>query len=174
MRQEQQVPLILEVGDITKLTTEESEKMNEYIERDVIMDVRFIDADGEVMAPVGFKPATYDDTTGELTAAAIVTVVKNGSVVKMDAEPITYDFTSYAADKTTELGTGKVNITGEKTTFGTDKFQQVVVIANTFPDFIGRTYWVDDAAVADGTTKYSLVNDLGDPTGMWVTISPEA
>lgn len=174
MRQEQQVPLILEVGDITKLTTEESQKMNDYIERDVIMDVRIIDAGGEVMAPVGFIPAVYDESTGALTTAAIVTVVKNGSVVKVSAQPITYNFTSYAADKTTELATGKVNITGEKTEFNGDEFQQVVVIANSVPDFVGRTYWVDAAAVADGTTKYSLVNDLGDPTGMWVTISPEA
>lgn len=172
MRQEQQVPIVLEVGSLSALTTEEAKKLNNYIEQGIIFDVQLVDGDGEMMSIVGYKPATYSE--GELTAAAVVTVIKNGSVVKVDAEPIVYDFTSYAADKTTELATGKVEITGEKTEFSGDEFLQVVVIDNSVAEFIGRTYWVTVDAVADGTTKYSLVNDLGDPTGMWVTISPEA
>lgn len=171
MRQEQQTPIIIKVVDITALTVAESKQINDCIERDTILCAQIVDDDGEVMVPTGFKPATYSD--GELTAPAVVTVIKNGSVVKIGAAPVTYNFTSYAADKTTELATGKVQITGEKTEFSEKDYQQVVVIDNTVSDFIGRTYWVDDDAVADGTTKYSLINDLGDPTGMWVTISPE-
>ena len=80
----QQMPLMLEVGNLQALTTEEIAQIKKYIEQGTILDVQFVDGDGEVMIPVGFTPEVEGD---ESTTPATVTVVKNGSVVKASVEP---------------------------------------------------------------------------------------
>lgn len=167
----QQMPILMEVNDITALTTEEADEIKKYIEQETILDVQFKDASGEIMIPVGFVPETVSD--GEVTAPAVVTVIKNGSVVKASAAAIVYDFTSYASDKTTELATGKVSPTGEKQTIGDDDFIEIVVIENTFEWAIGHKYLVSAEVEADGTTKYPIYETDGTDTHMWVVISEE-
>lgn len=77
----QQMPLLMIVGNIELLTDKETEQIKKYIELDTILDVQFKDADGEVMIPTGFVPEVKNDA-GEVTSPAVVTVIKNGSIVK--------------------------------------------------------------------------------------------
>lgn len=79
----QQMPLVMEVGNIQLLTDKEVEQIKKYIEQETILDVQFVDGDGEVMVPVGFIPEVKN-AEGEVTSNAYVTVVKNGSVVKAE------------------------------------------------------------------------------------------
>lgn len=74
----QQMPLLMQVGDITLLTDKEAAQIMSYIERNTILDVQFKDASGEVMIPTGVIPAV------ENTSNAYVTVIKDGSVVKAE------------------------------------------------------------------------------------------
>ena len=85
-KQTQQMPLLMVIGNIAALTTPEIAQIEKYIKLGTILDVQFKDADGEVMIPVGYKPETLNDE-GVRTAAPIVTVIKNGSVVKASIEP---------------------------------------------------------------------------------------
>jgi hypothetical protein len=80
-KQTQQMPLLMIVGNIAFLTDKETEQIKKYIELDTILDVQFKDADGEVMIPTGFVPEVKNDA-GEVTSPAVVTVIKNGSIVK--------------------------------------------------------------------------------------------
>lgn len=80
-KQTQQMPILMLVGNIALLTDEETEKIKQYIELGTILDVQFKDADGEVMIPTGFVPAVLD-ATGAETTPAVVTVIKDGSIVK--------------------------------------------------------------------------------------------
>lgn len=79
----QQMPLIMEVGNIQLLTDKEVEQIKKYIEQETILDVQFVDADGEAMIPTGFVPEVKN-SSGEVTTNAYVTVIKNGSVVKAE------------------------------------------------------------------------------------------
>ena len=78
-KQTQQMPLLMEVGSISALTTAEIEQIKKYIELGTILDVQFTDADGETFIPVGFTPEVVGDDS---TTPASVTVIKNGNVVK--------------------------------------------------------------------------------------------
>ena len=82
-KQTQQMPLVFAIGNIQLLTDKEVEQIKKYIELDTILDVQFKDADGEVMIPTGYIPEVKNDS-GEVTANAYVTVIKNGSVVKAE------------------------------------------------------------------------------------------
>ena len=82
-KQTQQMPLLMVVGDISHLTDKETEQIKKYIELDTILDVQFKDASGEVMIPTGFIPEVKN-ASGEVTANAYVTVIKNGSIVKAE------------------------------------------------------------------------------------------
>ena len=79
--QTQQMPLFMEVGSISALTTAEIEQIKKYIELGTILDVQFTDADGETFIPIGYTPEVVGD---ESTTPASVTVIKNGNVVKAD------------------------------------------------------------------------------------------
>lgn len=81
----QQMPLLMTIGNLGALTTEEVEQIKKYITLGTILDVQFKDGDGEVMIPVGFTPEVKD-ATGAVTTNAFVTVVKNGSVVKAEVK----------------------------------------------------------------------------------------
>lgn len=78
-KQTQQMPLLMEIGSISALTTAEIEQIKKYIELGTILDVQFTDADGETFIPVGFTTEVVGD---ESTTPASVTVIKNGNVVK--------------------------------------------------------------------------------------------
>jgi hypothetical protein len=80
-KQTQQMPLLMIVGNIAFLTDKETEQIKKFIELDTILDVQFKDADGEVMIPTGFVPEVLNDA-GEVTSPAVVTVIKNGSIVE--------------------------------------------------------------------------------------------
>ena len=80
-KQTQQMPLLMNVGNIAFLTDKETEQIKKYIELDTILDVQFKDADGEVMIPTGFVSEVLNDA-GEVTSPAVVTVIQNGSIVK--------------------------------------------------------------------------------------------
>ena len=75
------MPLLMEVESISLLTEKDVEKIKGYIEQGTILDVQFVDADGEVMIPTGFIPEVKN-AQGEVTSNAYVTVIKNGSIVK--------------------------------------------------------------------------------------------
>lgn len=74
----QQMPLLMQVGDITKLSDKEVAQIEKYIEQGTILDVQFEDEIGEVMIPLGVTPAV------EGSSNAYVTVVKNGNIVKAE------------------------------------------------------------------------------------------
>ena len=79
----QQMPLLMEVEGISLLTDQDVEQIKGYIEQGTILDVQFMDASGEVMIPTGFIPEVKN-SEGEVTSNAYVTVIKNGSIVKLE------------------------------------------------------------------------------------------
>ena len=82
-KQTQQMPLLMIVGDITHLTDKEVEQIKKYIEQDTILDVQFKDAAGEIMIPTGVIPEVLG-ADGSVTSNAVVTVIKDGSIVKAE------------------------------------------------------------------------------------------
>lgn len=82
-KQTQQMPLLMDVGNIALLTDKEVEQIKNYITQDTILDVQFKDAAGEVMIPTGYIPEVKN-AQGEVTANAYVTVIKNGNIVKAE------------------------------------------------------------------------------------------
>ena len=82
-KQTQQMPLLMVIEAINLLSDKEVAQIKKYIELDTILDVQFKDASGEVMIPTGFIPEVKN-ASGEVTANAYVTVIKNGSIVKAE------------------------------------------------------------------------------------------
>ena len=168
--QAQQMPIILNVGNIAALTEKEAHEIMQKITLGTILDVHFVDDDAEMMVPVGFVPEKFD-ANGDKTADAIVTVVKNGSVVKADVAPIIYDFTSYGEGGTVELATGEIVLTGNRADIDGDEYIEIKVTENTFEWAIGHLYLVTADAEPDGTTKYPIYEIDGTDTGMQVVIN---
>lgn len=79
----QQMPLLMEVESINLLTDKDVEQILGYIEQGNILDVQFMDNDGEVMIPTGFTPEVKN-AEGQVTTNASITVIKNGSIVKAE------------------------------------------------------------------------------------------
>lgn len=79
----QQMPLLMEVESINLLTDKDVEQILGYIEQGNIIDVQFMDNDGEVMIPTGFTPEVKN-AEGQVTTNASITVIKNGSIVKAE------------------------------------------------------------------------------------------
>ena len=77
------MPLLMQVEAINLLTDKDVAQIKKYIEQGTILDVQFKDAGGEVMIPTGFIPEVKN-ASGEVTANAYVTVIKNGSIVKAE------------------------------------------------------------------------------------------
>ena len=69
----------MEIESINALTTEQIEKINQYIELDTLLDVQFKDASGEVFIPVAYTPEVVGDDS---TTPATITVVNGGSIVQ--------------------------------------------------------------------------------------------
>ena len=80
MRQEQQVPLVMEIESINSLTVAQIEEIKKYIELDTILCVEFKDANGEVFIPVAYTPEVIGDD--ESVTPATVTVINGGNVVQ--------------------------------------------------------------------------------------------
>lgn len=80
MRQEQQVPLVMEIESINALTTAQIEQIKKYMENDVMLCVQFKDANGEVFIPVAYTPEIIGDD--ESVTPATITVVNGGSLVQ--------------------------------------------------------------------------------------------
>jgi hypothetical protein len=80
MRQEQQVPLVMEIESINSLTVAQIEEIKKYIELDTIMCVQFKDANDEVFIPVAYTPEVIGDD--ESVTPATVTVINGGNVVQ--------------------------------------------------------------------------------------------
>ena len=79
----QQMPLVMEIGDISHLSDKEVEQIKKYIQLGNILNVQFKDAAGEVMIPTGVIPEVLADD-GSVTSNAYVTVIKDGSIVKAE------------------------------------------------------------------------------------------
>ena len=79
----QQMPLMMEIGSISLLSDKDVEQIKKYIEQGTILDVQFMDADGELMIPVSVIPEVKNDS-GEVTSNSYVAVIKNGSIVKAE------------------------------------------------------------------------------------------
>lgn len=75
----QQMPLVMEIGSISALTTAEMEQIKKYITQGTILDVQFTDANGETFIPVAFTPEVVGD---ESTTPATVSVINGGNVVQ--------------------------------------------------------------------------------------------
>lgn len=165
-KQTQQMPLLLAIGDLTYLTTEEVGQIKQKITLGTILDVQFKDGDGEVMIPTGFVPAGED-------TAPIVTLIKNGSVVKKTIARTAYDFTSYEADKTTKIADGVVEITGNKPKIDDTTYIEVEVMESDVPEWVGMKFLVQSDA-EPGDTLYKIYNEDGSDTGMWVQISVQS
>ena len=80
MRQEQQVPLVMEIESINSLTVAQIEEIKKYIELDTILCVQFKDANGEVFIPVAYTPEVIGDD--ESVTPATVTVISGGNIVQ--------------------------------------------------------------------------------------------
>lgn len=80
MRQEQQVPLVMEIESISSLTVAQIEEIKKYIELDTMLCVQFKDANGEVFIPVAYTPEVIGDD--ESVTPATVTVINGGNVVQ--------------------------------------------------------------------------------------------
>ena len=80
MRQEQQVPLVMEIESINSLTVAQIEEIKKYIELDTMLCVQFKDANGEVFIPVAYTPEIIGDD--ESVTPATVTVINGGNVVQ--------------------------------------------------------------------------------------------
>ena len=80
MRQEQQVPLVMEIEGINSLTTDQIKQIKKYMENDVMLCVQFKDANGEVFIPVAYTPEIIGDD--ESVTPATITVVNGGSLVQ--------------------------------------------------------------------------------------------
>lgn len=78
-KQTQQMPLVMEIESITALTSEQLEKIKQYIELDTLLDVQFKDANGEVFIPVAYTPEVVGDDS---TTPATITVINGGSIVQ--------------------------------------------------------------------------------------------
>ena len=78
-KQTQQMPLVMEIESITALTSEQLEKINQYIELDTLLDVQFKDASGEVFIPLAYTPEVVGDDS---TTPATITVINGGSIVQ--------------------------------------------------------------------------------------------
>ena len=78
-KQTQQMPLVMEIESINALTTEQIEKIKQYIELDTMLYVQFKDASGEVFIPVAYTPEVVGDDS---TTPATITVVNGGSIVQ--------------------------------------------------------------------------------------------
>ena len=78
-KQTQQMPLVLEITSINALTTEQIEKIKQYIELDTLLDVQFKDANGETFIPLAYTPEVVGDDS---TTPATITVVNGGSIVQ--------------------------------------------------------------------------------------------
>ena len=81
------MPLLMQVEAINLLSDKDVAQIKKYIEQGTILDVQFKDAGGEVMIPTGFIPEVKN-ASGEVTANAYVTVIKNGSIVKASVTEI--------------------------------------------------------------------------------------
>lgn len=79
----QEMPLLMLVNDITALSAEEVAKIKHYIAMGTIFDVQFKDAAGAMFIPVEFADDVKNEA-GEVTTPAFVSVIKGGSVVKID------------------------------------------------------------------------------------------
>lgn len=169
-KQTQQMPLLMVIGSIANLTSEEVEQIKKYITLETILDVQFKDGDGEVMIPTGFTPEVVGD---ESTTPATVTVIKNGSIVKKSVARTAYDFTSYEADKTTKIADGVVEITGNTVTIDETPYIEVEVMENDVPEWVGMKFLVQNDA-EPGDTLYKIYNEDGTDTGMWVQISVQS
>ena len=78
-KQTQQLPLVMEIESIGALTTEQIEKIKQYIELDTLLDVQFKDASGEVFIPLAY---THEVVGDDSTTPATITVVNGGSIVQ--------------------------------------------------------------------------------------------
>ena len=97
MRQEQQVPLVMEIEGINSLTTDQIEQIKKYMENDVMLCVQFKDASGEVFIPVAYTPEIIGDDS---TTPATITVVNGGSLVQANvvlAAPVIKGTTPFEA-----------------------------------------------------------------------------
>ena len=89
-------------------------------------------------------------------------------------EKVSFNFTSYSADGETEYATGVAETTGETKTFNEQQYVEVEVKENSVPEWVGRKFYIIADAVADGTTKYPLLDAEGNDTNVKVTITPVA
>lgn len=97
MRQEQQVPIVMEVESINALTTEQIEQIKKYMENDTMLCVEFHDANGEVFIPLAYTPEIIGDDS---TTPATITVVNGGSLVQANvvlAAPVIKGTTPFEA-----------------------------------------------------------------------------
>lgn len=91
-----------------------------------------------------------------------------------EPEKVSYDFTSYSADGNTEYATGVAETTGTKQTFGNVEYAEIEVKENTVAEWLGRKFFIQADAVADGTTKYPLLDAEGNSAEVVVTVTPHA
>ena len=87
-------------------------------------------------------------------------------------EPVTYYFTSYSSSSegATEYSKGTAQTTGN---FSSDGSRAEIVVVNNFGDdtFVGKTFYIDATADANGTTKHQLYKADGGTENLWVSIS---
>ena len=82
-KQTQQMPLVIEVENVSLLTDEQVKQIKGYIEQGNALDVIIKEQSGEEMAVIGCIPEEKN-AQGDVTSNAYIEVVKNGSIVKAE------------------------------------------------------------------------------------------
>ena len=100
---------------------------------------------------------TYTAATAAAYNATLPGAISTGGEV--------YSFTSYASDKSTEYGTGKVKVVSKANGWTT-----VLVTSNSIDGFVGDTYKVN-AETMTADTYYELYTAAGVATGIYVKVA---
>ena len=83
-----------------------------------------------------------------------------------------YGYHSYDASGEVEYGSGRVQLTGNKKTSGTDEYAEAKILEdNVRPEFNNRTFYIENDADPDGETLYQLYDDNLDTVDLAVSIT---
>ena len=111
-----------------------------------------------------------DNTVDDLKIKELVTATDSSKNIESAVfVPVTYNFISYGnPEGTVVYGEGTVETTGVTNTYNDIDYTEVIVVTNTVPEWIGRKFYIDSAAVPDAI--YQLLDDSGVEIDVWVKL----
>jgi len=159
----------------------------EYKSKKYIWDPARIKELGLVQDPTAteLKGSNWINTTDDQTLVSVISAhVQSGSVTdkltfKADNDEITiylgkanYSFESFVkqGQDYNQLANGTVFAFTDAVTINGKSYKKVLVLTNTVESFVGKFYYVVEAATA-GTDKWELFDQFGNGLGIYVTIT---